>query len=302
MRLANRFLLFVTAALALSQWPANARAQGLTVPKVRDTNVGYIDPAIPGDVFRFRYDSSYENNRPTRADFFWAPGGRFGPGPSIPEKSVDYQDLITYVEALLTETASVFVDVPVRFLNPELNPNTAGFSDLNFGVKQALIAREDLFASFQFRTYVPSGDFRRGLGNGHVSLEPAFLVYLPLDDRWGLEGEIRDWIPLTNNDFAGNIIRYGVGLHYDLIRSDDFRMTPVAEFVGWSVLDGKVAVRQSPDLVEVQDAAGNTIVNVKVGLRTKIGSRMDLYGGYGRALTGDVWYKNTFRLELRFFY
>ena len=28
-------------------------------------------------------------------------------------------------------------------------------------------------------------------------------------------------------------------------------------------------------------------------------SRSDLYIGYGRALTGDVWYKEIFRLEYR---
>ena len=28
----------------------------------------------------------------------------------------------------------------------------------------------------------------------------------------------------------------------------------------------------------------------------------DVYAGYGRPLTGDKWYENTFRVEFRLFY
>lgn len=297
-RFRQLYWLALVAATLLAPTTA-ALAQGTTRPKIRDTNVGYIDPAIPGDVFRFRYDSSYQNLRPTLAEFFWTPGPR---GPKIPESNVDYQDLTSYLEALITDDTSVYVEVPVRFLDPTLNPNTAGFGDMNFGFKHSFLVDEDSVTTFQFRTYIPSGDYERGLGNGHVSLEPAFLVYQQLGERWGFEGEVRDWIPINGTSFAGNVVRYGLGLHYDIVREEDLRISPVVEFVGWTVLDGKVAVRQSPDLVEIQNAARETIVNVKAGLRTKIGQRMDLYGGYGRCLTGNLWYRDTFRVELRFFY
>ena len=57
----------------------------------------------------------------------------------------------------------------------------------------------------------------------------------------------------------------------------------------------------------VQDANGDTIVNAKVGVRTMLGkpvgnglmNRADVYAGYGRALTGEVWYKDLMRFELR---
>ena len=91
-------VLLCTTALALLAAPGDARAQGIGVPKVRDSNVGYIDPAIPGDIFRLRVDGAYDNIRPSRADFFWSPGGPFGPGPSIPESSVNYQDIAAYLE------------------------------------------------------------------------------------------------------------------------------------------------------------------------------------------------------------
>jgi hypothetical protein len=43
---------------------------------------------------------------------------------------------------------------------------------------------------------------------------------------------------------------------------------------------------------------GDTIVNAKLGLRIGSGNA-DFYASYGRALTGDVWYKDIVRLEFR---
>ena len=60
----------------------------------------------------------------------------------------------------------------------------------------------------------------------------------------------------------------------------------------------------------VHNAAGETIVNAKFGIRAGFGqdwsnkllNNSELYVGYGRALTGDVWYKDIIRVEyqLRF--
>jgi hypothetical protein len=280
----------------------DAIAQGTTLPRVRDSNVGYIDPAIPGNVLRLRVDSADENVAPTRADFFWSIGPPAGDGPRIPESNVDYQDVTLYSEVLITPVFSGFVELPVRFLDPEQNPNTAGLSDLNVGIKRTLIDREDLVATFQFRTYAPTGDVDRGLGNNHVSLEPALLVYKPLGECWGLEAELRDWIPIDGTDFAGNIMRYGVGLNYQALASPCWELSPVAEVVGWTVLDGQVSMRQASGVPLVESAAGDTIVNAKLGLRWKHGERFDLYTGYGRPLTGDTWYDDIWRMELRVFF
>jgi hypothetical protein len=294
--------LFLLAGSLLCSLCRDTAAQGTTVPRVRDSNVGYIDPAIPGNVLRFRFDAAYDNLRPTRADFFWSVGGTAGDGPSIPESSVDYQDLSVYGEALITPSFSAFVNLPARFLDPEQNPNTAGMSDMDAGFKRTLIDEADMVATFQFRTYAPTGDVDRGLGNNHVSLEPALLLYKPLGECWGLEAELRDWIPIGGTDLAGNIIRYGAGVHCTALSTCCWQLTPVAEFVGWTVLDGGVSVRQPTGAAILEDAAGDTIVNAKLGMRFKYADQLDLYAGYGRPLTGDSWYLNTLRFELRFFY
>jgi hypothetical protein len=266
------------------------------------SNVGYIDSAIPRTQFRVRYDSAYRNNRPDRAEFFYPQCGcSGGPGPLGLETSVDYQDIRSYAEVAFGDRFSGFLEVPFRFINPEQNGNHAGLSDIEFGFKGALIADCDRYLTFQLRTYTPTGDGRKGLGTEHYSLEPALLFYQRLGDRLQVEAEFRDWIPLDGTDFAGNVLRYGVGAGYDVYQSCDGtrRVTPIVEVVGWTVLNGK---ETDPDLRAAVDASGDTIVNVKAGVRFYAGEHSNFYAGYGRALTGEVWYKDIIRVEYRWQY
>lgn len=267
-----------------------------------DAAVGYIDPAIVANQFRLRYDTAYRNRRPNRAEFFYARGGPAGPGLPLPESNVDYQDVFPYIEVALNPFFSVFVEGGTRFLNPTINANTAGFADMMAGFKYALVACEDQYVTFQLKNYAPTGDADRGLGTNHYSIEPGLLVWQKLDDNWCFNGEFRYWIPVGGTDFAGSILRYGVGLSYGRPSADHFWITPVVEFVGWTCLDGKqTVVRQLPAFT-IEDAAGDTIVNAKVGLRMGAGLGGDFYVGWGRALTGDTWYKDVLRLEYRLFF
>ena len=76
------------------------------------------------------------------------------------------------------------------------------------------------------------------------------------------------------------------------------------EFIGWTCLEGgEFALPQGV----VHNTAGETIVNGKIGVRIGFGqasqpgllSNSDHYVGYSRALTGDVWYKDLWRVEYR---
>src|SRR5262249_34509163 len=99
------------------------------------------------------------------------------------------------------------------------------------------------------------------------------------------------------------VLRYGVGVSYLALETCHFRVQPVAEVVGWTFLSGKVF---SPD-VGVRQAEGETIVNSKLRVRFCFGqsaepgllNQSDIAVSYGRALTGDVLYKDIFRVELR---
>jgi hypothetical protein len=273
-------------------------------------NGAYIDSAIPFSHVRLRYDAGFDNVSPDRAEFFYGKCGCFrgapapftdptAPGPPQSERSVDYQDVAAYAEYALCDIASVFAEFPIRFLNPEVNDNTGGLGDINVGFKYAFCMGCDQYVTFQLRAYLPTGDADRGLGTDHVSLEPGILLYKQLSDKLVLEAEVKDWIPLGGTDFAGNVIRYGVGLSCTVVDCPQHWVAPVVELVGWTVLDGK---RLEND--QLFDASGDTIVNaklgVRVGLRDGCGNTMaDFYAGYGRALTDEWWYRDIFRLEMR---
>jgi hypothetical protein len=102
----------------------------------------------------------------------------------------------------------------------------------------------------------------------------------------------------ANSDFAGQVLRYGVGLSFLAYESCRFQFAPITEVVGWTVLNGKEFTPDGAGVVK--DAAGDTIVNAKFGTRVLFGDHSDLYLGYGRALTGTVWYKDIIRAEFRY--
>src|SRR5689334_19113353 len=102
----------VLAAAGLLCLAPPLRAQGTGRPTVSDSRDGYIDSAIPGNEFRLRYDTSYDNTRPTRAEFIYPKGGPNGRGLPIPERRVDFQDVSGYLEAAATDRLSGFVELP----------------------------------------------------------------------------------------------------------------------------------------------------------------------------------------------
>src|SRR5262249_17793887 len=144
-----------------------------------------------------------------------------------------------YLEVAVNPRLSTFVEVPVRFINPEVNRNSAGLGDMYLGFKYAFIAECDQWLSFQLRASIPTGDPDRGLGIDFVRLEPALLYLNKVNDRLIFQAELRDSIPLDGTDFAGNVLRYGVGLSYDVVQSNRGYVSPVAEIVGWTVLSGR---------------------------------------------------------------
>jgi hypothetical protein len=275
---------------------------------------GYIENALPVNMARIRFDAAYGNNRPDRGNFFYAKCGCFRPQPDaigvpLPEKNIDYQELITTGEVAFTQRMSVFADVPVRFLNPDVNQNAAGIGDIGFGGKYALIYNQKRVVSAWLRFQAPAGSISRGLGNGVWWIEPGLLYQENLNRNWQLFGELRYLTSLGDRtDFVGDLIRYGIGTSYVVMQGDWGYVAPVAELVGWTVLSGK---QLDPDQLAAVGASGDTIVNAKLGLRVGFGSprqnspyrsRSDLYVGYGRALTGEVWYKDMIRVEFRRFF
>ena len=268
-------------------------------PQVADSGVGYVDTALIGGRARLRYDAGFDNIKPSRAEFFWPVGQPLGPGPG-PETSVDYQDISTYVEWAPLARLSLFVDTAYRMVDPELQDDASGLGDMQAGFKFALRQDACQTTTFQLRGYFPTGDGSEGLGTDHLSIEPALLHFRRFGPRLSLELELRDWIAVGGtSDFAGNVLRYGGGLNFQLKQSKTTPLFVVGELVGWTVLDGMTAFSPTPTERIVEDAAGDTIVNVKFGLRQALTGGYDIYAGYGQALTDEAWYDHIYRIELR---
>lgn len=269
---------------------------------------GYIDNARPVTMFRLRGDFGYGTNRADRAEFFYPKCGCYmtpdAKGPPLPETNVDYQEILPYFEYAIRPNLSIFATIPVRFINPAANANTSGLGDITFGGKYAFINTACRVWSFQTLVTTPSGDGFKGLGAENWRIEPGLLFLEQINPQWGFFGEFRDSINLSRiSDFTGNVLRYGLGTSYAVYQSQSAYVAPVAEFVGWTVLSGKETTDAG-----ATPASGDTIVNMKLGVRIGFGGPMadaqlptnsDVYIGYGRALTGEVWYKDMLRLEYR---
>jgi hypothetical protein len=291
---------------------------------INPSMVGYIEEAVIRSEVRLRFDAALDDKTPDRAEFFYAKCGCYkfvpitnsaydpntpGPGPGIP-KDVDFQQLYFYGEMAARRNLGAFVEVPIRWLQPNVVPGTAqvfakasGLGDIHLGFKFAPLALEHSILTFQFKASLPSGDATRGLGTNHASIEPSILYYQRLSDRLAVEAEFGDTHPLsssagvpTNNSrgFAGDVLFYGVGPSYLLASTEHIQLAGVMELVGWNVRSGDVTGPANPSTADIN------IVNLKVGPRLSIGSTHSLYFGYGIALTSQNWYRDIFRMEYRY--
>ncbi len=319
---------------APAETTAAVSAQASTTPfvgpverKRRGSMVGYIDDSTITDQIRVRFDAATGNDVPDRAEFFYAqcgcnfagapgPGG-LGPGDLV--TNLKFQQLTVDAQYALKTGGrkspfAVFASIPVRFVEPQAFlgqtfrpplPNTftnsSGLSDIRVGVKAALFDGEDSTLTAQVQGYFKTGDAKKGLGTDHGSVEFALLGRQNMSERAQLEGEVGDWHPTggstapNGQSYTGDVLFYGFGPSYEVVRTNRVSFAPVVELVGWHLFGGQ---QQNAGVLE--SAAGINIVNIKVGARTTIDAHGSIYVGWGRSLTDAVWYKNIIRLEYRY--
>jgi hypothetical protein len=270
-------------------------------PSVPDSESGvsFIDSALPQSEVRLLIDGNYDFRRPGRAEYLFPKSGAPGdPGWWQPERRVDWQELTSYVEFAVQSQFSVFAYLSTRFVNPDINANDWGFDDVDIGFKWAFYSCPGLTTTLQVRGTIPTHS-GPGLGSSHYSVEPGLLVNFRPADFLGIEGEMRYWVPIGGTDFAGDMVRYGLGLTIGQRSYQDFWFTPVIETIGWTILSGKELVYFPPDVGIARSASGETIVNAYGGVRFGFGDQGDIYLGYGHSLTGDAWQHWLWRVEFR---
>jgi Putative MetA-pathway of phenol degradation len=279
--------------------PAAAPNTGDPALNINDTFVSFIDSAVPRSIIGLRFDGAYGDRQPMRATYLFAKGGVPGAnGFALPETNVDTLGLSTYAEYSVMPWLSFFVEGSYKWVNPDVNANTSGAGDTAYGLKLCTWSDSNIIATIVLRVYQPSAA-NASLGTGHWSIEPGLLAAYRISPDFHLEGEFRYWMPLGSDDFSGNILRYGAGLSYGHRNPNGFWYAPVVEAIGWTVLGGKTMIASSPDNFVIQDARNTTIANAYLGMRLGYGQNLDFYLGYGRALTGQYWARDMYRVEVR---
>jgi Putative MetA-pathway of phenol degradation len=267
---------------------------------INDSFVSIIDGAAPRNYFILRFDAAYDIRQPTRAEYLFAKGGLpNSPGFPFVETKIDYQELSTHAEYAIAPWLSLFMEVPYRWLNPDVNRNEHGFADVHYGLKLCTWSSDSFIATILLRVNQPTAD-PSTLGTSHWSVEPGLLAAYRLGSNILIEGELRYWTAIGGSDFAGDLVRYGLGVSYGQRNPGGFWVMPVLEAVGWTIMSGKTIAAASPDNFTIEDARGQTILNGYLGVRLGYGPNLDLYLGYGRAFTSVQWQRDFYRAELRF--
>jgi hypothetical protein len=246
----------------------------------------FIDSARPQTRTRFGWDYGPNMILADRAEYFWARSGRLGPSPSpythiIP--AFDYHQLTLYTE-VGKGGFSFFTSMPYRSLYLRDAGHEAGFGDVQIGTKSLLHDSPLLQVAFQMTTTIPSAQPNKGLGTGHLALEPAILLGLKLTRNDMLQGQLAEWIPLGGDpEYSGALLRWGLSWNRLVWALDDrTQMTTSLELFGWSFQDGAYT---DPTLGPLQKASNESYIYFGPGCRLLLCGKWEIGVGSAFALT-----------------
>lgn len=304
----------------------------------------FVDAARPVTQTRLRYEHDWNIHTPDRGEYFWAaprlpsvigPGGMcalHGVGKNmncIPD-SVDTDELFVYTEAG-TGRFSAFVEMSYLSLDPHASaaiptvapPGTtladpitpccheSGFGDMNVGTKAMIIDCCLMQLTFQFKTYLPTGAFTKGLGTGHVSLEPSLLLGLNLSPNCYLQAQTSYWIPIGGDDlYQANVYHNHISLNHVLWRPcPGLTLVGTLEANDWWFLNGSytetgflapIPGTTPPSLAAVAGpASGSNIFTFGPGVRLFVCDKIDVGVGSAFAVGGNRWADELIRAEFR---
>jgi hypothetical protein len=263
----------------------------------------FTDSARPATQLRLRGDVAWDLRFTDKAEWFWAKENRKGPrlpgaGSLAPgERSVDYREGSLYTEGAIGAFGA-FVELNYRNVVPSLYPGASGFGDMNLGTKSLLLDCELIQLTFQFRTFLPTGNFTKGLGTGHVSLEPSLLMALKLTPETYLQAQLSYWFPIGGSTgFEGPVFHYHLSLNQLLWHcGHDVQLIGTAEVNGYEIVGG--AFTDTTGLLLSARDIGN-IVSIGPGLRLSVCNKIDFGVGSAFAVTGDRMAGQLIRAEFR---
>ncbi|QDU41236.1 hypothetical protein Mal4_56010 [Maioricimonas rarisocia] len=226
-----------------------------------------IDPARPTNMNRLRFKSMIGYKLPDRSEYLWSKIG--GRGPKQTEFQLDIHQFTIYSEKG-SDTTSAFFEIPITMLDPAVNSNTAGPGDMVIGAKTVMLEDENWIITSLMRTYTPLGTPRRGLGRGHLALEPGVTIQWRFGRRTHLHGTMKFHFPIAANfDFGGEVLITGLGFTRVLLSDPvsppigrSWALVLTSETIVTSFLDGLMTLPNGA----VVDGEGSVAVQ-NVGLR-----------------------------------
>ena len=293
-----------------SRWMAGPRK----IDATQDRGIGYervayapfvIDITQPMTQWAFRIDAANNWKHPDEAQYFFArPMSLGGSGPPA-ETSANYQDF-TFIGEMGNSSASARTSIPVRLIDGEINGDTAGMGDMHVATKLVLLTGERLKITQFFDTYIPTGAAGKGLGTGHVSMEPGLLASYRWSDETYIHAEAKYLVPIpTSPGNSGTMMTWGFGVSHLLYDGDLFAVIPTAELVCYTIFDaGETIASPVPTIQTVDNAVIPTLhfgVRVVSDRFRDIGTvEFGISAGFNLGSSG--WYEDLLRTEVRVMY
>lgn len=261
----------------------------------------FVDHARPQNTTTFRWDAGRNGNTPDRNAWFFPKSG--DRGFNFATSEYDYDDLRMITE-VGTKKFSLSVDVPYRNVdshgvNRDGNSvylSEANFGDIIIGTKSVLVDCEMLLMTFQFKTYTPVGQSSKGLGTGHVSLEPSLLASLKLTPKMYLESQISQWIPIASGYNAG-VLHYHFALNRTLCHYGALHVIGTGGLDCYTFQGGGFTT-PAPGF-PMSTADSETYVSASPGIRFVFCDWLDLGVGASLSLTSDRFADQLYRTEFR---
>jgi hypothetical protein len=269
----------------------------------------FVDQVKPITQIRLRGDFANRYQFPDKAEFFWAAENIKGPhfpgfvasGARAPgESNLNYSLGSLYMEGAVNRFG-MFVNLNYLNVEPTLYPGASGFGDMQVGGKSLLLDCELIQFTFQFQVFIPTGNFLKGLGIGHVAFEPSLIAAIKLTPMTYFQAQTSYWWPTGGDqNFQGPVFNWQLSLNQMLWHcgcEKDIDLIGTAELGGYEIAGGAYTGPVVGIPLSAKDV-GN-IVNAGPGIRLVVCKKVDLGVGSQFAITRDRMAATLARVEFR---
>jgi hypothetical protein len=265
----------------------------------------WIDGVRPVTQMKLGTDFGWDLTKPDKAELFWAQANKKGPqftggGTKLGPNALDYARGYMVNEAAIGGVFSIAIETSILHTDPDAGFNNAsGFADMSIATKNMVLDCELLQVAFQFKTYLPTGNFTRGLGTGHTSLEPSLIAALKLTPESYLQGQILYRFPIGGTDgIQGSLVWGALSYNRQLWHcGHDIELIGSLEANFGCTTYGQYTDPSTGILGRTNNLGG--FFNVGPGVRLVLCKKVDFGVAASFAITDETLYGNTVRAEFR---